>query len=405
MPSGDPNSPEGFYSTTDPSMEYGGTQYGQQVWNQGYGANIAAGNARQAPLADYSQFGVPGSQAAFTANQAKQAALAQALQGNFAGTGPTAAPAQFQQGLDQSLSAQLAARAGAQGGGPQGMAAQLAAQQGAGQMGMGNALQAAQTRGAEQNAAAQGLGQLYGTMGQQAQMGAAQGIGAAQFNTQQQFQQEQLNQANQLANQQFQQNVNEQQLQANAALYGTQAQAAAAMAMQQQGQQSALTNSLIAGGAQVGGQLLKPGAGGGGGGGGQGTISQAQLYDNSSFAPMGSPDSYDPNSDERLKEGIEGEGQRSLADEFLRHMDPKSFRYKDPANEPRPVPTGGRYLGVMAQNIERTPEVGRQMVYDTPTGKRVATGPTLMAALAGLGRLDEHRRDLEQRMEKVERKT
>jgi hypothetical protein len=93
-------------------------------------------------------------------------------------------------------------------------------------------------------------------------------------------------------------------------------------------------------------------------------------------------------SDEDEKVGADG--HVSLVDQFLRSIHPYSYEYRNPADEPRAGgPTGGRYLGVMAQDLERAPGVGHQLVTDTPTGKRISTGAGLSAALAGLARLNE----------------
>ena len=89
-------------------------------------------------------------------------------------------------------------------------------------------------------------------------------------------------------------------------------------------------------------------------------------------------------------EKIGADGHVSLVDQFLRSIHPYSYEYRNPADEPRAGgPTGGRYLGVMAQDLERAPAVGHQLVTDTPSGKRISTGAGLSAALAGLARLNE----------------
>jgi len=109
-------------------------------------------------------------------------------------------------------------------------------------------------------------------------------------------------------------------------------------------------------------------------------------------------------SDERMKGGIashavsEGtkSGQRTEADMFLEHLRPYTYRYKDPSNEPSSQPTGGRYLGVMAQDVEQSP-TGPQIVKDTPRGK-ILEGGALMSALAGgVGRLHQRLSALESR--------
>jgi hypothetical protein len=108
------------------------------------------------------------------------------------------------------------------------------------------------------------------------------------------------------------------------------------------------------------------------------------------YAPEGGPH---VRSDERLKEGI-GMGDMNEADHFLASLKPYSYKYKDPQMEPTSEPNGGRYLGVMAQNVEQSP-FGRQIVKDTPKGK-VLEGPALQSAMAaGMGRLHERVAQLE----------
>jgi hypothetical protein len=125
------------------------------------------------------------------------------------------------------------------------------------------------------------------------------------------------------------------------------------------------------GGFQPGGQsAFSPSAGG---------LAQAGV--------QGVQDAASIASDERLK-FQEQTGRASQADQFMDHLHPYSFQYKNPGDEPRD-PTGGRYLGVMAQDVERAPEIGHQVVEDTPTGKKISVGAGLSAALASVGRLNE----------------
>jgi hypothetical protein len=88
-------------------------------------------------------------------------------------------------------------------------------------------------------------------------------------------------------------------------------------------------------------------------------------------------------------------GGNTLADKFMEHLHPYSYRYKDPKNEPRSTPTGGHYLGVLAQDVERSPAVGRQVVRDTPEGKVLEGGALSSALAAGVGRLHERLKALE----------
>jgi len=85
----------------------------------------------------------------------------------------------------------------------------------------------------------------------------------------------------------------------------------------------------------------------------------------------------------------------SLADAFLEHMKPYSYKYKDPRMEPRVQPTGGTYLGVMAQDLERIPHLGAQLVVHTPHGKMVDQKTALSATMAGLARVFERVKALE----------
>jgi hypothetical protein len=71
-----------------------------------------------------------------------------------------------------------------------------------------------------------------------------------------------------------------------------------------------------------------------------------------------------------------------------------SYRYKDPSNEPSSEPTGGRYLGVMAQDLEKSP-VGPQIVKDTPKGKVLEGNALLSALAAGTGNLHERLKRVE----------
>lgn len=94
-------------------------------------------------------------------------------------------------------------------------------------------------------------------------------------------------------------------------------------------------------------------------------------------------------------------------DEFLKALAKgrASYSYKARQFEPNQNgEPGGRYLGVMAQDLERVPNVGRQLVNDTPMGKQVHV-PSLVSALAaGTGSLYDQQRALEERMARLERK-
>lgn len=130
---------------------------------------------------------------------------------------------------------------------------------------------------------------------------------------------------------------------------------------------------------------------GGGGGGGSGN----------NYNPSGNGDNYSgdfnydvENSDERLKTDI---ARTSLMRPFLDTLahGRATYRYKNPADEPRVIPTGGRYAGVMAQDLELVPELGHQLVVNTPHGKMVDTKTALSALMAGTGDLHERVKRLE----------
>lgn len=98
---------------------------------------------------------------------------------------------------------------------------------------------------------------------------------------------------------------------------------------------------------------------------------------------------------EQTREATGGAGHGSRADAFLEGIHPLSYFYKHGDAEPRSEPTGGRYLGISAQDLEHVPDVGHQLVSDGPRGKQIESGPTLSAALAGLARLHERVKELE----------
>lgn len=89
-------------------------------------------------------------------------------------------------------------------------------------------------------------------------------------------------------------------------------------------------------------------------------------------------------------------GGTTAADSFLAHLKPYEYNYKRAEDEPTGEPHGGRYLGVMAQDVERTP-TGSTLVADTPRGKAIEGNAAIGAALAGLGRLHERVSALESR--------
>lgn len=86
-------------------------------------------------------------------------------------------------------------------------------------------------------------------------------------------------------------------------------------------------------------------------------------------------------SDEREKENIEDVD----LDDFMGSLKPKSFEYKEPDS---PGATDGTTVGVMAQDVEKTP-VGRTMVKETKDGKMLDMQKGFSVVLAALAALHD----------------
>lgn len=102
-------------------------------------------------------------------------------------------------------------------------------------------------------------------------------------------------------------------------------------------------------------------------------------------------------SDERAKSS--GGEATHVADAYLDHLakSAATYSYKDPSQAPAAREPGAKFGGVMAQDLQNVPEIGPQLVSDTPQGKTLEGGANLSAALMGLGRLHERLRALEGR--------
>ena len=85
--------------------------------------------------------------------------------------------------------------------------------------------------------------------------------------------------------------------------------------------------------------------------------------------------------------------QKGLAHKFMDTLAPKSYQYKDPNDAWNKQP--GTHLGVIAQNVEQAPGVGKQIVADTPNGKKLRLPELLSADTAAIG-------DLHQRLKAME---
>lgn len=104
--------------------------------------------------------------------------------------------------------------------------------------------------------------------------------------------------------------------------------------------------------------------------------------------------SHENTVEEQEKRPLSAVMKETDADRFLDTLKPFSYQYKNLADEPTDQPMGGRYLGIMAQNVERAP-TGDTIVKDTPRGKVLENGAMVSAMAAGLGRIHERMRELE----------
>lgn len=96
-------------------------------------------------------------------------------------------------------------------------------------------------------------------------------------------------------------------------------------------------------------------------------------------------------SDRRAKKNI-ADGEEE-ADELVKALRAKTWEYRDPK---QPGAGPGRFLGDMAQNIEKT-RVGKTIVRDTPRGKMIDGGRLAAALAAAMPGIDK-------RISKLERK-
>lgn len=300
----------------------------------------------------------------------RQSALADALQRQAAGEGPSAAGMQLQRGLEAARKQQLA-QAAASSGANRALAQRTAAQN-IGTMSQDASAQAAMLRAQEQQAAQQQLGQLTG-------QARAQDIGVAgqDANLQQQamLQQGAFNQQTNMANlqaQMQQQGMNDAMTQYYMSQGFTRDQAQQQAAAQQQmleaqnyqAQLGALSGAYGSD-KQMQGQML------------------GGLF-SAGGAAVGGLAKSDRNAKKRIKR------EAKKIDQMIRKLRPYSYDYKDKADG------AGRQYGIMAQDLERS-EAGRSLVVDTLEGKKIDTVRGYGAVLASLRRLDE-------RLGKVEKK-
>lgn len=279
--------------------------------------------------------------------------LAGQLQQRAAGAAPSVAENQLRQGMDAQIAAQHAQAASATGLSP-GAAARLAANNIAGAQQATNA-QAATLRAGEQAQAEQSLGQvLAGARGQDvsgAQLGLQAGTANQQAELQNRAQMDQATQnyismgmSREQADAQARMDLEKLNSENNNALNTARVAKGAGNA---QANASALGGVVGAAGGLIGGLL----------------------------------------SDARAKENVSDASED--VDGLLSVIKPRRFDYK------REHGGGKDYVGFMAQDLEGS-ALGKLLVKNSGDGlKRIDTGRALMAAMAGLGRLNARVRSLE----------
>lgn len=75
-----------------------------------------------------------------------------------------------------------------------------------------------------------------------------------------------------------------------------------------------------------------------------------------------------------------------------------TYEYKRPEDQPvsTPRPKQQQFAGVMAQDLERVPQIGSGLVTDTPQGKQVESNAALSALLAAVGRQQQQLQALQE---------
>lgn len=313
----------------------------------------------------------------------QQQAFLQQLQAQAAGQGPSLAGAQLKAAQDRSLKQQLAIAAAQRGGSPAALQRSLLRSQAAQNQQL--AQDAAQARIQEQLNAQQMLGQGLVQVREQ-DLGlisadqALRGQDLAQLQQQQQLELERSN----LANQQLAQAANiAQARQQAAAAYEN---LAVNQNLQAQGINASSATAANQAGAAVTGGLFQGigsavGALAGKGGSDKNMKQNIKSYSDKDSKTNKKEDKNNPKS-------------------FLDALKAYSFEYKDSHKN---LPIGGkdRYLGVMAQDLEKAGPTGKSMVIDTPQGKVVDYGKGFGAILASSANLNERLSKLEKGYGKV----
>lgn len=283
--------------------------------------------------------------------------LANQLQQQAAGQGPSVAGMQLQQGLQQQLMQQRAQAASMGGDVNPYLAQRQLAEQGA-QAAQATNAQAAMARTQEQMNAQGALGGLTGQM-------RGQDLGVAGMGQQHALANAQMGQQARQFGMEGMMGLSGQQLQANMGYAGMQ-------------NQTDLANNQI--NAGIAGQNAAS----------ANAFGTAILGGLSSGLGAGLM-----KSDERAKTNVDREGVDNDMREFLQALDPASYDYKQPEKD-----GAGRHWSVMAQSAAKS-AAGRSFVTPTPDGQlgldtRKATGVAL-TALAHLHRRQDKLESLAQR--------
>lgn len=336
----------------------GNTSAGANSYAQQLGAMGQGFLAQQGPTLAGTGYGgaVAGDQAGFAAAQGAQSNQLAQLYAQSQGQGPNPAAAQMLAGTQQAQAQQQALAHSAGIGGAGALAARNAATNSA-TLGTQNANATAQVGAQQQAMATQQYQQLAAQMAQQGQeqQRNAQGLGIGFGQMQQQ--QQGAGSAAQLAAQQQGMAALTGQLNSDTAIGSAQQGANYGTALAQNAANQSNTNAAVGGTTAAAGALL--------------SLSDARAKDD--IRPIGD----------------------NLADRFLEHLHPYSFKYKRDED----APSGpGHYMGVMAQDVERTP-TGGTLVANTPRGKAINIPATTGALLAGVGRLHERLKVLEGKSE------
>lgn len=310
----------------------------------------------------------------------------------YNGTGPSTAYSQFQSMNDAAIRNQMAMANSAHGSTAQAGAMREAQLQG-GQLGAQAAATGAGIRASEQLGA---LAQMNNVANNEGQLS----LGQYQVEQQPALEQARLNQQQQGLNDAYSQYLyglsEQEQRDQLAAMQGYDKSSLGAQELQHNANKDANSGGMgLLGGiaSGLGGLLMSDETA-------KEDFSYAGLNDGRQMAGL----SEYANSDTRrrqLGDVVSDEDQKSglshrtaEADSFLDTLKPYSYRYKDASDEPSSSPSGGRYLGVIAQNVEKGP-TGKTIVKDTPRGKKLEGGALMSALAAGEGRLHERVSQLE----------